>query len=333
MRPPRKKPVQRAILLLAALLLLLAILCRACETVHDRTERAEENLPALQICLLDHESGELLTMDLEEYLVHVVAAEMPASFAPAALQAQAIAARTYTLRRLPPYGQPKHGQASLCTDSACCQAYRNTAELRESWGHDFAANEGKIRDAVAATAGIVLCYQGALAETPFHSTCGGSTEAAADCWQTDIAYLQPVACVWDMHSPRFTSSRSLSLEEAAALLDLSVEELRSLQPAGDTAGGRLRTATAGGKSWRGTELRSLLGLDSAAFRWLILGERIIFTSVGYGHGVGLCQYGADGMATAGYSSAQILSHYYPGTALGRLTAEGILAAPAAASAP
>lgn len=309
-----RRGMRKRILLLAGALLLLAIICWVVEHVRGRAPETE-NFPVSPLISVLTPDGDIVEIEIEAFLVGVVAAEMPAAFETAALEAQAVAARTYVLRRVAPLGTPKHGAASVCMDSTCCQAYQDEAQRRQKWGDSFAAYEQKIAGAVTRTRGRALYYQGALAEAPFCSTCGGSTEDAADCWSAAVPYLVPVDCAWDAHSPRFTGNRSMTLQEAAGLLEISTDDLRGLRLTASTAGGRVAAAEAGGKTWRGTELRRLLGLDSAAFRWLILGERIVFTSVGYGHGVGLCQYGADGMAKAGYTSAQILSHYYPGVTL------------------
>ncbi|MDO4581721.1 MAG: stage II sporulation protein D [Bacillota bacterium] len=278
--------------------------------------------PELPITVLGAD-GELLRLDIEEFLIGVVAAEMPASFKREALQAQAIAARSYIVAHTPPYGAAKHGEAVVCCDSACCQAYCDEAQQRAKWGEDYEDYRQKIAAAVRRSAGQILVYQGQVAQTPYCAVCGGSTEAAGDCWSVDIAYLQAAACGYCEHAPRYTSALVFELEQAAELLDCRSEELYTMSVDAYSAGGRVAELTLGGRSWRGTELRAALGLNSAAFAWLILGGDIVFVCVGHGHGVGLCQYGADGMAAAGFSADEIALKYYNSCTL--TTIEAMLA--------
>lgn len=253
-------------------------------------------------------------MELEELVAGVVAAEMPASFAPAALQAQAVAARTYLLRHLPPDSR-RHGQAAVCTASSCCQAWCDQAQQRQKWGDDYPRHWQAIQAATADTAGQVLTYDGQLCLTPFCSTCGGRSEAAAAAWSSGQPYLTSQSCGYCRHSPRLLGQKRLELELAAERLGVSGQELRQAVFNGSTVGQRVNRLELGGRSLRGVEVRAALGLDSAAFTLVCLGDEAIFSTLGYGHGVGLCQYGADGMAAAGFSYAEILAHYYPGTAL------------------
>lgn len=182
-------------------------------------------------------------------------------------------------------------------------------------GENYQHNLDKITQAVNDTAGLVLYWQGSLAETPYFSTCGGNTEDAAACWGHSYGYLQPVACPFCQHSPRFTGTVSLSLAEAAEKLGSTAEQLHSMRTVHSTPGNRVAELELGASKLAGTEVRTALGLNSAAFTWLILGDNISFFTLGFGHGVGLCQYGADGMAQAGYDYQQILTHYYTGTSV------------------
>lgn len=229
---------------------------------------------------------------LEDYLVGVVAAEMPAGFAPAALQAQAMAARTYTLRHSAPFGTPRHGTAAVCTDSTCCQAWADEATLRQRWGDAYPLYRQKIAAAVSATAGEILCYEGAPIDAVYCACCGGRTAAAAAVWGRDVPYLQAVACPYCRNAPGRSACRQLPLTEIAALLQV-------------TAATPLTLA-----QFDGVTLRRQLALASADVAWLICDDRVAFYTLGHGHRVGLCQYGADGMAAAGYDYRQILQYYY-----------------------
>ena len=250
--------------------------------------------------------GELRRLPLEEFLTGVVAAEMPASFQPAALSAQAAAARTYILAALA--GGGRHGEAAVCCDPGCCQAWRDPAELAP------AARE-KIESAVAATRGQALYYQGELAETPFCSCCGGRTESAAAVWGGERPWLAGVKCGYCGHAPRFCSCHSFPLAEAASRLGASPAELRQMKLLGLTAGGRVEAVELGERRLTGPEVRAALDLPSAAFTWLVLEDVLLVANLGFGHGVGLCQYGADGLARAGFSWPEILTRYYPGCEL------------------
>ncbi|MBR7113530.1 MAG: SpoIID/LytB domain-containing protein, partial [Firmicutes bacterium] len=163
-------------------------------------------LPPLQIAptprvRLQTEGG-TLELDAEEYLIGVVAAEMPASFSAEALSAQAVAARSYLLSHSADYGRPRHAEADVCAESAHCQAYLSEAELRQRWGAEYEARYAKIAEAVAQTRGLVLWYAGAIAEAPFCSACGGSSEAAAELWGGARDYLIAAECRWCAHAPR-----------------------------------------------------------------------------------------------------------------------------------
>jgi len=271
------------------------------------------------IIVLDPEGREI-SIGLEEFLVGVVAAEMPASFHMEALKAQAVASRTYIAARLEPYGYGKHGDAVVCCDSKCCQAYLDDAGLRERWGENYGYYRKRVAQAVKATNRQVLMWHGRPADALFHSACGGLTEDASAVWGRSIPYLVPVACGYCKHAPRYTGWVSYSLAEAAELLDTDQDALRAMQALADTPGGRVGIVKLGNTLKKGPELRQALSLNSAAFHWLIMGDDILFCCVGFGHGVGMCQYGADGMGEHGYTYDEILAHYYPCTELKRLPA-------------
>lgn len=302
---------KRRIFLLATAALLLILVIIICAFWPDVTPMpTPQTSDAVEIPVL-MPSGQIEQVLLGDFLVGVVAAEMPASFAEQALQAQAVAARTYIVRRLLDGGS-KHEGAVVCTDSTCCQAYCNQEQLHEKWGSSFDEYFAKVESAVAETAGQVLYYQSKLVEAPFFSACGGRTENAEDCWGSALPYLISVDCGYCSHASRYTGIVSMSLTAAAEKLQTPSSQVPLISTSSYTHGGRVQALDVGGQLLKGTEVRSLLGLNSAAFTWLIMGESIIFFSVGYGHGVGMCQYGADGMAKAGYSYQQILQHYYTG---------------------
>ena len=245
--------------------------------------------------------GSIRQMDLEEYLVGVVLGEMPAYFETEALKAQSVVARTYTLKTIATGG--KHG-GGICTDPGCCQAYTSEETFLQQGG--TAQQMEKVRGAVHSTSGEILTYNGGLIEATYFSCSGGSTEDAAAVWGTG-----------EEHAAYFTDSKTFDREVFCAVLDIT--------PSGNpeswmgrptyTPGGGVASVKIGGKDFTGIQLRSLLGLRSTAITFSVEGERIVASTKGFGHRVGMSQYGADAMAVAGYSYREILEHYYPGTCL------------------
>lgn len=261
----------------------------------------------------------VLEMDLGEYLLGVVRAEMPASFHPEALRAQAVAARTYTLYKLQTGGN--HGDtAHICTDHTCCQAYLSEERARANWGEDADACEKKIEDAVAATDGQVILYGGVPILAVFHSSSAGLTRAAGEVWLNDLPYLQAVSSPEPSENvPNYYSRVEFSQQELRQKLlsafpeaDLSGSPADWLRdPQADSAGS-VSTLSVGGVTAKGSALRSALGLRSACFTWEVQGETLVFFVTGYGHGVGMSQYGANAMAAEGADYREILTHYYTG---------------------
>ena len=256
--------------------------------------------------------GEVVQEDLENYLVGVVLAEMPAAFESEALKAQAVVARTYALRRCETGN--KHGGA-VCRDPACCQAYKDPVEYVQNGGAQ--SNVDKIAQAVSATAGQVLTYEDKLIDATYFSCSGGTTEDALAVWGTDIPYLQSTSSPGEEEAAHFTDTEIFSPDDLALFLDLT--------PEGDpedwfgqvtyTTGGGVDTMEICGHTYKGTELRTLLGLRSTDFTVNVTDEGIVFVTHGYGHRVGMSQYGADAMAVAGSTYDEILAHYYQGTIL------------------
>ena len=264
-------------------------------------------IPVLQ------EDGTVAEMTLDDYLTCVVLAEMPVSFEEEALKAQAVVARTYTIRAA--NGAAKHEQAAVCTQSACCQGYMAVETFLGKGGTEDSV--ARIREMVAATHGEVLTYEGKLIEATYFSCSGGSTEDAVAVWGTDVPYLQAVASPGEENATHYTDTVTFSPEEFAAKLGLKLTG----DPAGWfgetvlTDGGGVATMVIGGSSFSGTQLRSLLGLRSTAFEVAADDSAITITTHGYGHRVGMSQYGADAMAALGSSYAEILAYYYQGTEL------------------
>ena len=258
-------------------------------------------------------------MDLGTYLVGVVRAEMPASFPEEALKAQAVAARTYTIYKIQSGGN--HGDtADICTDSTCCQAWIAQDRAMENWGADAEEYEARAEAAVRDTDGETILYGGVPILAVFHSSSAGMTRAAGDVWVSDLPYLQAVDSPEPEDSiPNYYSRVAFTAEELRSAI-LAVCPEADLSGAAETwfsdavtdAAGSVETVTVGGVTVKGTQVRTMLGLRSACFEWEPEGDGLAFYVTGYGHGVGLSQYGARRMAEEGADYREILTHYYTG---------------------
>ena len=262
-------------------------------------------------------------MDLGTYLVGVVRAEMPASFEPEALKAQAVAARTSTLYKIQTGGN--HGDtADICTDSTCCQAYISEERARSNWGDSADDYEAKIEAAVRETDGQAILYGGSPILAVFHSSSAGLTRAAGEVWLNDLPYLQAVESPEAADSiPNYYSRAEFTAEDFKSRVlavcpeaDLSGSMNTWLRGAVTDSAGSVETLTVGDVTVKGSTLRSALGLRSACFTWEVQGEKLVFFVTGYGHGVGLSQYGANRMAKEGAGFRDILTHYYTGVTVG-----------------
>ena len=260
------------------------------------------------------ETEKLMQLEMETYIAGVVAAEMPASFELDALKAQAVAARTFALKRM---NTPNsnvtalYPKAQITTSPATCQAWISDDEQRERWGKDYTKWHQKIIQAVTETAGEVLCYDGVLIDPVYHASCGGgATESAEYVWGNAKPYLVSVPCNHpaDQHSG---VTMAISQAELMEKLDLQSNAVNVIAEE-RTPSNRLKTMLVGDNTIRGSELRNALGLKSTLIDWLIIGDQMIVTTNGYGHGAGMCQNGANYYAQRGYNYQQILQHYYRG---------------------
>ncbi|MBQ9929499.1 MAG: stage II sporulation protein D [Oscillospiraceae bacterium] len=257
------------------------------------------------------EQGDVHVAELEQYVLGVVLAEMPAEFEEEALKAQAVVARTYALRRL--LRRDHHADAAVCTDPGCCQAYMTKEEFLES-GEPAAAYD-KIARAVALTEGQVLTYDGELIEATYFSCSGGRTEDALAVWGEAIPYLQAVDSPGEENADQYWEEARFTAEEFEEALgrELSGTPKDWLGKRTFTPGDGVQTMVIGGITYTGTRLRALLGLNSTAFLMTADADGITVETLGKGHRVGMSQYGADAMAKSGSSYGEILLHYYQGT--------------------
>lgn len=338
----RKNQVRQSIAVSAALLAALFILPLLIvvpfqtalfgrETPVDETESppfvSGELDRAAVLKVLDGDT--VLEMDLGEYLIGVVRAEMPASFQPEALKAQAVAARTYTLYKIQTGGN-HGGDADICTDSTCCQAYLDEERARANWGADAEDNEKKVEEAVAETDGEVILYAGVPILAVFHSSSAGLTRQAGEVWLNDLPYLQAVDSPEPAEAiPNYYSRVEFTAEEFRGKIlaafpeaDLSGGMETWLKDAVVDSAGSVSTVSVGGVTIKGSGLRSALGLRSACFTWEVRDGGLVFFVTGYGHGVGMSQYGANAMASRGADYREILTHYYTGVTVEPYPAAG-----------
>ncbi len=265
--------------------------------------------------------GELVEKALDDYLWEVAAAEMPASFALEALKAQVSAARTYTLYRM---ANPNsaHPNADICTDSGCCQAWISREARLESWGSSASKYEEKLTQAVSSTDGMAIYYDSEPILAVFHASSAGYTKSAEEVWGSAVPYLVEVESPEGAEVPNYYSTVTLSLSafrEAflSAYPDASLEDDASTW-LGETVYddcGALYSITIGGVNVRATQLRTLFNLRSASFELRLGDESATFYVTGYGHGVGMSQYGANALAAQGKTYVEILEWYYPGAAV------------------
>ena len=252
-------------------------------------------------------------MLLDDYLTGVVLAEMPAYFESEAHKAQAVVARTYTMRAH--LKKPRHENASVCTDSACCQGYISPQDYLDRGGTK--ENIKKIQDAVVGTSGLVLCYEGELIEATYFSCSGGYTEDAVAVWGTDVPYLQSVSSPGEEEAAHYSDTVFFSVQEFREKLSLPETDHpeRWVRNIIHTNGGGVSEIVICELTFRGTEIRKLLNLRSTAFEINYNGTGFEVKTRGFGHRVGMSQYGADAMAASGSDFREILTHYYQGTQL------------------
>ena len=278
------------------------------ETKKDNyKETKKENIKKNEITVTVYRNnGKIINLELEEYVLGVVGAEMPASFNIEALKAQAILARTYALKSI------KNGKK--LTDTVSTQAYKDNSELQKLWKNDYTKYYEKIKKAVNETKGKVILYNNEYIDAVYHSTSNGKTENSKNVWKNILPYLVSVDSSWDKNVKSYKKETIFEINEFCNILKLDVEEPITYEIIHNETG-RVRQITINNKTFSGTEFRNLLKLRSADFEIEINDEKVKVTTYGYGHGVGMSQYGANEMAKRGYSYIQILKHYYTGVVI------------------
>lgn len=249
-----------------------------------------------KIKLLHTKTNTVEEIPLDEYLYGVVSAEMPVDFDNEALKAQSIVARTYTIYKIL-QNQSKHGDANICDDSACCQAWITKDDRLARWDEDKReSNWNKIVAAVNETKGTIITYQGKPINAFFHSNSGGATEAPADVWGgSGYPYLQTVETSGEDGYTQYSSELEVSRDEFVSKIknnysdfNINFDESNCIQIVEYTNGGRIKTIKIGNHNLSGVEVRTIFSLRSANFT-IEVGEKIKFKVIGYGHGVGMSQ--------------------------------------------
>ncbi|MEC0129255.1 stage II sporulation protein D [Paenibacillus pabuli] len=284
--------------------------------------------PEPQVRVYLSATGTTMNLPLEEYVTGVVAAEMPAEFRLEALKAQAIAARTFIVRRLAANdtsGVPS-GEADV-TDTVSHQVFIPPDRVKADWTRLGKAEEWKkLQQAVRESRDAVMTYQGKAITASFFSTSNGYTENAEDVWGNPVPYLQSVDSPWDKKlAPGFEETITLKRSEILRKLNLSAGSIPAtaqqnggwMEVMSTTQGHRIKEMRIAGTTFSGPEVRKLLGLRSSQFSWKTDGDEVEITTYGYGHGVGMSQWGANGMAQEGHTATQILKHYYTGISFGQ----------------
>ncbi len=253
------------------------------------------------------------SVDIEEHLVGVLAGEIPVSFSPEAIKAQAVAARSYIMYKK---GSAAHkGGADVCTDYRHCKTWLSEGEIRELYGDKAEEATAIFKSAIEATKGEVLVYDGKVALAVFHAMSGGgATESAAEVWGGDYPYLVSVSTD-DEGFEGYETTVTFSLEEywkIAASAGATPEGGSPYSVLSRSSGGGVAQCMIGGVTLTGVQVRALYGLRSANFIVKVMGAAVTFTVEGSGHGVGMSQCGAENMALSGASYTDILTHYYPG---------------------
>ncbi len=255
-------------------------------------------------------SGNVESVPLEEYVVGVVAGEMPVSFELEALKAQSVASRTYVMKRLGGNGEYD------VVDTVSNQVYLDDNELKEKWKDNYVSYINKVRQAVNETSMECLEYDGELIDAMFFSTSNGYTEDSGEFFSTSLPYLKSVDSSYDKEvSSVFQDSKNISLQEFYERLGLSYQSSLKITDVSRTNSHRVKSLKINGKEFSGKDVYYKLGLRSSDFEIELVGSNVVIQTKGYGHGVGMSQYGALGMAKKGFSYREILMHYYTGTTL------------------
>ncbi|TCS83386.1 stage II sporulation protein D [Tepidibacillus fermentans] len=272
---------------------------------------------SVKVTVYRNSLGKVETYPLEEYVRGVVAAEMPIEFELEALKAQALSARTYIIKRILEKDFSGVPQGAMVTDTVQHQVFVSDSELQKRWGLEYPAKISKLNQAINETMGQVIAYEGKPISAVYFSTSNGYTENSEDYWSKEVPYLRSVASPWDKASPKYQSTMVVPFSEIKGNLKVDATVLAStgqewIKILEKTSTGRVKKIRVGDKLLTGREMRDLFSLRSSDFTIEVKKDQVVFHMVGYGHGVGMSQYGANGMAQEGKKAEEIVKYYYKG---------------------
>lgn len=269
----------------------------------------EYNNGELKIRVLREATGKIEEMYFEDYIVGVLSGEMPANFELEALKAQALAARSYSLNKI---NSNNHNNYDV-VDTVANQVYLDESELRKKWKDNYEKYLNKIKRAVQDTKGEYIVYNNEIIEAFFFSTSTGKTENSGEVFQTQLPYLRSVDSLWDKEvSPVFEQEFNISLNDFYTKLNLKYSDTLIVKYVETTSTGRVKKIEINGSLLNANDVYKALNLKSTFFNINQVGTNVVINTKGYGHGVGMSQYGAQGMAKAGYTYDQIIKYYYQG---------------------
>ena len=249
-------------------------------------------------------TGEIKEVPLEEYVIGVVAGEMPASFSDEALKAQAVASRTYALNKC-------SNKEYDVTNTTKDQVYITIDEMKDKWKDNFEVNYNRIKNLVTKTNGEVVLFENKLIDAMFFSTSNGYTENSEDVFSNSLPYLKSVESSWDKtESPAFYSESTYTKEEFLHNLNLDINQDIDITNIERTKTGRVKSLYINKNKYSSSKIKEAFNLKSTSFKINIKNDIVTFSVSGFGHGVGLSQYGANGMAKQGFDYKSILLYYY-----------------------
>lgn len=283
--------------------------------IKDSIILKEEPLPQVGLNVrVKKETGEIISIAFEEYIVGVLAGEMPVSFEIEALKAQAVAARSYVLKKM-----ENNTKDYDVVDTVMNQVYLDENTLKDKWQDKYEEKIKKIRQAVSETSGEYLVYEDKIVEAFFFSTSAGYTENVEEVFSEALPYLRSVESNWDSEiSPVFSETYTFTINDFYSKLGLEYNDNLDIQITETTSTGRIKKIKVNSNEYKGSDFASKLGIRSNYFTINKLETNILITTKGYGHGVGMSQYGAQGMALKGYKYNDILKYYYQGVEIKKL---------------
>ena len=264
----------------------------------------EENVQV--VLSYNQDKSDAFSMDLEDYVIGVVAGEMPASFDMEALKAQAVASRTFALYKMDSVNN------YVLSTTISDQVYLTMGEMKEKWGSDFEYYYNRVKTAVEATGGEILTYNGNIASTYYFAISNGYTDDALTVFNEDKDYLVSVESLWDKKYQSYSSTYTLSKASFLNKLGLTGDSI-TISNVVRASNNYVRQIDINGTTFTGIEVFNKLNLKSTDFTITVNGDDVSILTYGFGHGVGMSQYGAQGMASSGYTYQDILKHYYQNT--------------------